>query len=47
MTPDRLADALIADIDSKNKIVYDMIDIRWIIYISMPYCDNHHNQIFY
>jgi len=28
VTPDRLADALIADIDSKNKTVYDMIDIR-------------------
>ena len=25
VTPDRLADALIADLDSKNRVVYDMI----------------------
>ena len=32
VTPDGLADALIADIDSKNKIVYDMFraqDSHW------------------
>ena len=28
VTPDRLADALIADVDAKNKTVYDMIKIK-------------------